>query len=225
MGHFPHPRIDRSLRSETWRVFRIMAEFVEGFDALSHIGPCVTVFGSARTPKSSPEYKLTVQTTRLLAREGYGVITGGGGGIMEAANKGAFKEDGVSVGLNILLPFEQKSNPYIKTLINFHYFFVRKVMFVKYCHGAIIMPGGFGTMDELCEVLTLQQTSKVHRFPIVLMDKKFWKGLTNWFEDTLVARGNISPEDMKLFHVTDSPEEAVKFIKDFKTDVLESPIN
>jgi uncharacterized protein (TIGR00730 family) len=221
----PNSRIDKILRDETWRVFRIMAEFVEGFDRLAQLGPMVTIFGSARTRPSAPEYKLTVRTARLLAKEGYGVITGGGGGIMEAANRGASLAEGESVGLNILLPFEQNANKYIKTLINFHYFFVRKVMFVKYCHGVIIMPGGFGTMDELCEVLTLVQTRKVHRFPIVLMDKKYWKGLIEWFKDSMMARGSITQEDLDLFHVTDSPEEAVRIIKHADVNIFESPIN
>jgi len=206
---------DSSLQNETWRIFRIMAEFVEGFDKLSQTGPLVTIFGSARTKPSAPEYKLTVQMAKLFVKEGFGVLTGGGGGIMEAANRGATQAGGQSVGLNITLPFEQKPNPYIKTLINFHYFFVRKVMFVKYCHGVVVMPGGFGTMDELCEVLTLVQTQKVHTFPIVLMGKDYWKGLTKWFKDTLMESGAICDKDMKLFHVTDSPEKAVKIIKDF----------
>ena len=202
-----------------------MAEFVAGFDSLARVGPSVTIFGSARLKSSTPEYKLAVQTARLLSHAGYGVITGGGGGIMEAGNRGATEEGGDSVGLNIVLPFEQKPNRYIKTLIDFHYFFVRKVMFVKYCHGVVVMPGGFGTMDEFCEVLTLVQTNKVHRFPIVLMDKKYWRGLIKWFHDTMLKRGMISPEDMKLFHVTDDPEEAVRIIQEFKTNIFDSPIN
>ena len=221
----PAKDIDRRLRDETWRVFRIMAEFVEGFDKLAMLGPCVTIFGSARTKPSAPEYKLAVKTARLLSKEGFGVITGGGGGIMEAGNRGAAEQGGESVGLNILLPFEQRPNEYIQTLINFHYFFVRKVMFVKYCHGAIIMPGGFGTMDELCEVLTLVQTKKVHRFPIILMDTKFWDGLVDWFKATMIKRGTISSEDLKLFHVTDDPKEAVRIIKDYDVNIYDSPIN
>ena len=221
----PSSIIDKSLQNETWRVFRIMSEFVEGFDKLARLGPCVTIFGSARTKKSAPEYKMCVKTARELVKNGYGIITGGGGGIMEAANRGAAKEGGESVGLNIMLPFEQSANPYIKTLINFNYFFVRKVMFVKYCHGAIIMPGGFGTMDELCEVLTLVQTHKVHRFPIVLMDTDFWKGLVKWFKNTMLERGTISPGDLDIFRLTDDPEEAVHIIKKFNVDIYESPIN
>lgn len=207
---------DSKMMNETWRIFRIMAEFVEGFDKLSGAGPLVTIFGSARTKKTSDEYKMTVKTARLLVKSGYGVVTGGGGGIMEAGNKGAHLEKGESVGLNILLPFEQKHNEYIKTLINFHYFFVRKVMFIKYCHGVVVMPGGFGTMDEFCEVLTLVQTKKIHAFPIVLMGSDYWDGLIGWFKNTLLKRGAISEQDLKLFHVTDSPEEAVKIIKDFE---------
>jgi uncharacterized protein (TIGR00730 family) len=221
----PQEKINKSLQNETWRVFRIMAEFVSGFDSLARLGPSVTIFGSARLKSTSPEYELTVRTARLLSRAGFGVITGGGGGIMEAGNRGATEEGGESVGLNIVLPFEQKPNRYIKTLIDFNYFFVRKVMFVKYCHGVVVMPGGFGTMDEFCEVLTLVQTNKVHSFPIVLMDKEYWCGLIKWFQDVLLKRGMISDEDLKLFHVTDDPEEAVRIIQEFKTDIFESPIN
>lgn len=221
----PMSQVDISLQKETWRVFRIMAEFVEGFDKLARIGPCVTIFGSARTKKSSNEYRMTVKTARLLGEEGFGVITGGGGGIMEAGNRGAKEAGAESVGLNILLPFEQSANEYIETLINFHYFFVRKVMFLKYCHGAVIMPGGFGTMDELCEVLTLVQTRKVHRFPIILMDSAFWGGLIEWFKNTMLERGNISAADLELFKVTDDPKEAVRIIKNFKVNIYDSPIN
>ncbi|MEW6202959.1 MAG: TIGR00730 family Rossman fold protein [bacterium] len=205
----------RSTEDETWRIFRIMAEFVEGFDHLSKIGPVVTIFGSARVRRGDPYYKLTVKVARLLAKAGYGIITGGGPGTMEAANRGATEGGGESIGLNILLPHEQKPNPYIKTLMNFHYFFCRKVMFVKYAYGLIIMPGGYGTMDELCEALTLIQTEKIHRFPVILMGKEYWGGFLRWLKKETLGRGYISPEDLKLFHVTDDPAEVVKIIQDF----------
>ena len=198
-----------------------MAEFVDGFDVLMKVGPVVTIFGSARMKKSNPYYKKTVKTAKLLAENGYGIVTGGGGGIMEAANKGATEGGGESIGLNITLPHEQKPNEFIKTLINFHYFFVRKVMFVKYAHGVIIMPGGFGTLDELCEVLTLVQTKKMHRFPIVLMGKEHWEGFIEWIDSHLNKSGYISPSDMNLFHLTDDPEEAVQLIKEFEIDIEE----
>lgn len=204
-----------SAGDETWRVFRIMAEFVEGFDHLSRVGPVVTVFGSARTKKGDPYYKLTVRVTKMLAKAGYGVITGGGGGIMEAANRGASLGGGESIGLNISLPHEQEPNPYIKTLMNFHYFFCRKVMFVKYAHGLIIMPGGFGTMDELWEALTLIQTDKIHQFPVILMGEEYWSGLLRWIKKEMLGRGKISPEDLELFHVTDDPGEVLKIIQTF----------
>jgi len=208
-----------SLREDTWRIFKIMAEFVEGFDTLTKVGPVVTIFGSARTKRSDPMYKLTVKTAKLLARNGYGIVTGGGGGIMEAANRGAVEGGGESIGLNILLPHEQQANKYINTLVNFRYFFVRKVMFVKYAHGVIIMPGGFGTLDELCEVLTLVQTRKTHRFPIVLMGSDHWKGFVNWIKKNLKGNAYISPNDMDLMYITDDPEEAVALIKNFEIDI------
>ncbi|MEW5946860.1 MAG: TIGR00730 family Rossman fold protein [bacterium] len=205
----------KTMFDETWRIFRIMAEFVEGFDHLSKLGPMVTVFGSARIRRSDPYYKLTVVVARRLVEAGYGIITGGGPGIMEAANRGASAGGGESVGLNILLPHEQKPNPYIKTMINFHYFFCRKVMFIKYAHGLIIMPGGFGTMDELCEALTLIQTAKIHRFPVILMGTEYWKGFLGWMKGEMLRRGYISPEDLELFKPTDDPDEAVATIRDF----------
>ncbi len=208
----------KTVKEDTWRIFKIMAEFVEGFDKLYQVGECVTIFGSARTKPTDKHYKLAYKTALLLAKNGYGVVSGGGGGIMEAANKGASDGGGASVGLNILLPHEQAPNPFIKTLINFHYFFVRKVMFVKYAHGVIIMPGGFGTMDEFCEVLTLTQTKKVHRFPIVLMGTEYWQGMLDWFRDSMLKKGYISAEDLDMFLVTDDPREAVQYIKDFSID-------
>jgi hypothetical protein len=197
---------------DTWRLFRIMAEFVEGFETLSRIGPCITIFGSARTPKTHKYYKLTVETSRLAVRNGYGVITGGGPGIMEAANKGAAMENGRSIGLNIQLPFEQKPNPYVKLLLNFRHFFCRKVMFLKYTSAVIIMPGGYGTMDEMFETLTLIQTQKMGTLPLVLMGKEFWSGLVDWLKETMLKHKYISPEDIDMMLITDDPFEAIDFI-------------
>ncbi len=197
---------------DTWRIFRIMAEFVEGFETLSSVGPCVTIFGSARTPVEHEFYKMTVETARLAARNGYGVITGGGPGIMEAANKGASMENGKSIGLNIQLPFEQIPNPHIKTMLNFKHFFCRKVMFLKYTSAVVIMPGGYGTMDEMFEVLTLVQTQKVVSLPLILMGKVYWEGLVNWLRDTMLKYGYIVEADLSLIKVTDDPQETIDFI-------------
>ena len=198
---------------DTWRLFRIMAEFVEGFQTLSSIGPCVTIFGSARTPKNHPHYKMALKLGSLAAKNGYGVITGGGPGIMEAANKGASLANGASIGLNIQLPFEQIPNPYIKMLLSFRHFFCRKVMFLKYTSAVIILPGGFGTMDEMFETLTLVQTQKVESLPLILMGKSYWRGLIRWLETTMQNQyGYISPEEMSLIKVTDSPREAIEFV-------------
>jgi uncharacterized protein (TIGR00730 family) len=202
------------LHSDPWRVFRIMGEFVEGFDNLARIGPAVTIFGSARTPADHPDYAAARETARLLGEAGFGIITGGGPGIMEAANRGARDADVLSVGCNIELPFEQGTNPYVDVAINFRYFFVRKTMFVKYAEAFIIFPGGFGTMDELFEALTLIQTGKVRDFPVVLMGKAYWQGLLDWIRNSLLAEGKISPDDVDLVLVTDSPEEAVRTIVD-----------
>ncbi|HEX6036976.1 TIGR00730 family Rossman fold protein [Longimicrobium sp.] len=202
------------LHSDPWRVFRIMGEFVEGFDNLARIGPSVTIFGSARTPVDHPEYAAARETARLLGEAGFGIITGGGPGIMEAANRGARDADVLSVGCNIELPFEQGINPYVDVAINFRYFFVRKTMFVKYAEAFVIFPGGFGTMDELFEALTLIQTGKVRDFPVVMVGSAYWKGLIDWFRSALLAEGKISPEDLDLVVVTDSPEEAVRVIVD-----------
>jgi uncharacterized protein (TIGR00730 family) len=203
--------------NDSWAIFKIMAEFVEAFDTLSKIGPCVSIFGSARTKQDSEYYLLAEDIAFRLTQEGYGIISGGGPGIMEAANKGAQKGGGKSVGLNIDLPFEQFSNPYIDKdkYINFDYFFVRKVMFIKYAQGFVVLPGGFGTLDELFEALTLIQTEKIGRFPIVLVGVKFWSGIFEWMKSTLVAEGNINQEDLDLFHICDSAEEAVEKITSF----------
>jgi uncharacterized protein (TIGR00730 family) len=198
--------------TDSWRVFRIMGEFVEGFDTLARIGPGVSIFGSARTKPEDRYYRAADATARLLVDAGFAVITGGGPGIMEAANKGAVDAGGRSVGCNIELPFEQGMNEYVRIAVNFRYFFVRKTMFVKYAEGFIIFPGGFGTMDELFEALTLIQTGKVRNFPVVLFGSDYWKGLLDWLEHTMLADGKVHPADMKLLVVTDSPQEAVDTI-------------
>lgn len=212
--------------TDSWALFRIMGEFTTGFDKLAKIGPCVTIFGSSRTRRDHPNYKKAEQIAARLVKHGYGVITGGGPGIMEAGNKGAHTQGGKSVGLNIDLPYEQHNNPYIDRdkLINFDYFFVRKVMFVRYSQGFIVMPGGFGTLDELFEAITLIQTQKIGRFPIVLVDRKFWSGLIKWVEDVLLEKEeNISREDMKLINIVDTAEEAIEVIDDFYSKYLLSP--
>ncbi len=194
---------------ESWRVFRIMGEFVEGFDELSSLGPCVSVFGSARLTRADPVYDRCVETVRLLGVAGYGIITGGGPGIMEAANRGAQEAGRPSVGCNIELPFEQGLNEFIDIGIDFRYFFVRKTMFVKYAQAFVIFPGGFGTLDELFEALTLIQTRKVRNFPLVLFDTEYWAGMMDWIKDTMLREGKISEEDFDLMYLTDSPEEVV----------------
>jgi uncharacterized protein (TIGR00730 family) len=206
------PQADDFTRSDPWRVFRIMGEFVEGFDNLARIGPAVTIFGSARTPEDHPEYAAARETARLLGEAGFGIITGGGPGIMEAANRGARDAEVLSIGCNIELPFEQGINPYVDVAINFRYFFVRKTMFVKYAEAFVIFPGGFGTLDELFEAMTLIQTGKVRDFPVVLVGSEYWKGLTDWIRNTLLAEGKISPDDVDLVTVTDSAEDAVRAI-------------
>jgi len=208
------PAAQDFLHTDPWRVFRIMGEFVEGFDNLARIGPAVTIFGSARTPVDHPQYEAARETARMLGDAGFGIITGGGPGIMEAANRGARDADVLSVGCNIELPFEQGINPYVDVAINFRYFFVRKTMFVKYAEAFVIFPGGFGTMDELFEALTLIQTGKIRDFPVVLMGRAYWQGLLDWFREALLAEGKISPDDLELVVVTDSPEEAVRTIVD-----------
>ena len=211
---------------DTWVIFRIMAEFVDGFETMSEIGPCVSIFGSARTEPGSPYYELAVDVARKLARAGFGVITGGGPGIMEAGNKGALETGASSVGLNIKLPFEQSSNAFVDKdkCIDFNYFFVRKVMFVKYAQGFIVLPGGFGTLDELFEALTLIQTKKIHPFPVVLVGTAYWSGLIDWLKSTVLEKEkNISPEDLFLFEMVDNADEAVEFVRKFYEKHLLKP--
>lgn len=206
--------------NDSWMIFKVMAEFVDGFEKLARIGPCVSIFGSARTKPENKYYQLAEQIAFKLTQSGFGVITGGGPGIMEAANKGASRGKGKSVGLNIELPFEQKGNPFIDPdkMLMFDYFFVRKVMFMKYSQGFIVLPGGFGTLDELFEAITLIQTTKVGRFPIVLVGKKYWSGLLEWVKTTMLEEeNNISAEDLNLFRLVDTPEEAVEHINNFYT--------
>jgi uncharacterized protein (TIGR00730 family) len=200
--------------TDAWRVFRIMGEFVEGFDTLARLGPAVSVFGSARTKPDDPDYLAAEQTSRLLTEAGFAVITGGGPGIMEAANKGAAESGGVSVGCNIELPFEQGMNAFVRTAVNFRYFFVRKTMFVKYAEAFIIFPGGFGTLDELFESLTLIQTGKVRDFPVILFNRRYWSAMLEWLRAAMLAEGKIAPADLDLLMVTDSPEEAVQTVID-----------
>lgn len=204
-------------QKDIWRVFKIMSEVVEGFETLGDIGPAITVFGSARTKPDHPDYIKSTKIAKLLAEKGYGIITGGGPGSMEAANKGAKEGGGESAGLNIVLPFEQHYNPYIDKhlLLEFDYFFVRKVMFVKYSQGFVFLPGGFGTMDEIFEVITLIQTKKIKRRPIVFVGKTYWSGLMDWIKNTMLAHGNISAEDLDIFSVTDDENEVCSIIEKF----------
>ena len=202
------------LHEDPWRVMRIQSEFVEGFGALAELGPAISVFGSARSTPDAPDYEQGVVAGRRLVEEGFAVITGGGPGVMEAANKGAQEAGGVSVGLGIELPFEQGVNEYVNLGINFRYFFVRKTMFVKYAQGFIVLPGGFGTMDELFESLTLVQTRTITRFPIVLVGHAYWDGLVHWLRESVVADGKAAHTDLDLFHVTDEIEEAVQIVTD-----------
>lgn len=203
--------------SDIWSIFKIMGEFVEGYDKLFKIGPCVSIFGSARARPGDDHYELARKTATLVTRKGFGVITGGGPGIMEAANLGASEGEGKSVGLGIDLPFEQGVNDYVDPdyALTFNYFFARKVMFVKYAQGFIVFPGGFGTLDELFEALTLIQTRKVSPFPVVMMDSGYWDGLVEWIKETMVEKGTVSPGDLDLFHMTDDVEEAVDIIVEF----------
>ena len=211
--------------ADSWVIFKVMGEFVQGFEKMAKIGPCVSIFGSARTKPDDKYYKIAEEIAAKVVRHGYGVITGGGPGIMEAGNKGANAQGGKSVGLNIDLPFEQNNNIYIDRdkSIDFDYFFVRKVMFVKYSQGFIVLPGGFGTMDELFEALTLIQTKKIGQFPIVLVGKEFWSGLVDWLKGTMLEIGNISDTDLDLFHVVDTATEAVNVIDEFYSKYNLSP--
>ena len=206
------PRLDEFTHTDTWRVFRIMGEFVEGFDELASLTRGISIFGSARSKPEDPYYLAAQETGALLAHEGFAVITGGGPGIMEAANRGAFEAGGLSIGCNIELPFEQRPNAYQTRSLTFKYFFVRKMMFVKYSLGFVIFPGGFGTFDELFEALTLIQTKKIRDFPVVLFGSAYWNGLINWIRDFVLPEGKIAPHDMRLFHVTDSPAEVVQIL-------------
>ena len=212
--------------TDSWRVFKIISELVEGFEKLSRIGPCVSIFGSARTHYNDKYYRLAEDIAYNLTQNGYGVITGGGPGIMEAANKGAKRGNGKSVGINIDLPFEQKPNSYIDAdkLITFDHFFVRKVMFMKYAQGFIVLPGGFGTFDELFEAITLIQTRKIGKFPIILVGRNFWKGLLDWVKEVMLdEENNISPDDLNIFTIVDTADEAVDNIKKFYSRYLLSP--
>lgn len=207
--------IDDFKSGESWRLFKIMGEFVEGIDELHDLGPAVSIFGSSRTTKGHPDYETARKTAACFAACGYAVITGGGPGIMEAANMGALEQNGESVGLKITLPFEEKSNAYMTRSLDFNYFFIRKVMFVKYAQAYIIMPGGLGTMDEMFETLTLVQTRRIRKMPVILMNKEFWAGLVDWIKNSLAATGLISPEDMELFSLVDTPEQALKIVNNF----------
>ena len=203
--------------SDSWKLFNIMAEFLDGYEKMSMIGPCISFFGSARTASDDPQYQLTIDIAEAIVKSGLGVITGGGPGIMEAANLGAKKGGGTSVGLNINLPFEQKHNEYIDDgkLMNFEYFFVRKVMFIKYSQGFIVMPGGLGTLDELFEVLTLIQIKKMKKIPILLVGKEYWTGLLDWIKVVLLKENKLDPDDLNLIHVVESKEEVVEQLQKF----------
>lgn len=212
------PINDSLMTRESWKIFQVMAEFVEGFERLAQIKPSVSMFGSARTPENHPWYELAEETARQLSEAGFSVVSGGGPGIMEAINKGAYQGKAPSIGLNIQLPAEQGGNAYQDISLNFRHFFSRKVMFVKYASAYVVLPGGFGTLDELVEILTLVQTGKTRRIPIILVHRAFWQGLIDWFRDKLVAEGTINPEDMDLFQVVEHPGEVVTAIFDHYED-------
>lgn len=222
-----HPKgWNENKTNDSWAIFKIMGEFVNGFEKMSQIGPCVSIFGSARTKPDNKYYKLAQSVAKSICEAGYGVITGGGPGIMEAGNKGAHLAGGTSVGLNIDLPFEQHDNPYIDNdkSLDFDYFFVRKVMFVKYSQGFVVMPGGFGTLDELFEAITLIQTSKIEKFPIILVGTDFWSGLIDWIKDTVLDKfANVSPGDLELIHLVDTEEEVVNILDSFYKEYGLSP--
>ena len=224
------PQHERDLWQERrikdlWRIFRIMGEFVEGFETMSELGPCVSIFGSARTKPGDKYYEMAVQVAEELVHRGFGIITGGGPGIMEAGNRGANNAGGISVGLNIEIPHEQSPNPYIDhdKLVTFDFFFVRKVMFTKYAQGYVVLPGGFGTMDELFEALTLIQTDKSVRFPVILMGTEYWSGLFEWIKNTMLEAGNIAEKDLELFSISDDPAEAAQRLADFYKDHTMAP--
>jgi len=200
---------------DTWRIFRIMSEFVEAFEVLSQVGNAVSIFGSSRTKPGNKYYKLAEEVAYLLSKEGYAIITGSGPGLMEASNKGARRAKGQSIGLNIHLPTEQKPNKYVDILLEFRYFFVRKVIFVKYAKAFVIMPGGYGTLDEFTEAINLIQTQRIPKFPVVLFGREYWKGMLDWLRNTVLKEGNISKEDLDIFTVVDTPEDVVKAIKKF----------
>jgi len=204
-----------NLYSDPWRIFRIMAEFVDGFDTLSQLHKAVVFWGSARTPRDHPDYAMTERMARKLGDHGFGIVTGGGPGSMEAANKGAREAQSPSIGLNIQLPHEQKPNDFIEVGLDFRYFFIRKVMFVKYASAFVLVPGGFGTLDEFSEVITLIQTKKIDPIPVVLMDSDYWAGLIKWMQTRLVREGKINPADMNIFHISDDEDEAIQFILDW----------
>lgn len=206
---------DDFTQEDTWRIFRIMSEFVDGFEILSKIGKAVSIFGSARAKPASKHYKQAEEIAYQIARAGYAIITGSGPGLMEAANKGASRAEGYSIGLNIQLPREQKPNKFVDTILSFRYFFVRKVMFVKYAKAFVILPGGYGTLDEFFEAITLIQTKRISRFPVILFDSKYWKPLLEWLRSTVYSHGNISKEDMDIFVLADEPKEVAQIIKRF----------
>ncbi len=223
---FSHKTWNEIKSENSWAIFKIMAEFVEGYDRMARTGPCVTIFGSARTKPENKYFKIAEEIGFGLTQKGYGVITGGGPGIMEAGNKGAKRGGGPSVGINIVLPFEQTSNPFIDydKIITFDYFFVRKVMFVKYSQGFVVLPGGFGTLDELFEALTLIQTKKIGRFPIVMVGIDYWSGLIDWIKNSMLAKEkNINDEDLILFRLVDTADEAVAYIEQFYNKYLLKP--
>jgi len=222
-NHGTLPKDDSQLTRESWKIFQIMAEFVEGFERLAQVKPSVSVFGSARTAPDHPYYKLAEEICLALSNAGFAVISGGGPGIMEASNKGAFAGKSPSIGLNIQLPMEQSGNPYQDIGLNFRHFFSRKVMFVKYASAYVVLPGGFGTLDELAEILTLVQTNKTRRIPIILVVSGFWTGLLDWFKQTLVTEGTISAEDLDLFKVLDKPQEVVDAIFDYYEHISFEP--
>ncbi|WP_333810946.1 TIGR00730 family Rossman fold protein [Timonella senegalensis] len=233
-SQIPHETSDKRLldtsqnsswvHDDPWRVMRIQSEFVEGFGALAELGPAISIFGSARTKPDHPDYQLAIDAATMFVERGYAVITGGGPGVMEAGNKGAHEAGGISVGLGIELPFEQGMNQYVDLGVNFRYFFARKTMFVKYASGFVVLPGGFGTFDELFEALTLVQTHKITEFPIVLVGTEYWSGLISWLRDTVAARGMINPTDLDLFHIVDTAEEAVQIVADHADHIREAAL-